>query len=165
MCEHYDILDKIVLFNDPVSGVRVRLHVFLPGYFDRPHNHRWTYSSLILKGGYKHVLYGSDDGLDDVVDPRKLEPVMVRHEEQGMTYTLHHSMIHAITADPYTMSLVIRGPAIKDRFLVSDRVTGECWWQYGHQLEDKQQADAKRMSSERLRRVIDGIVSRGDALR
>jgi len=41
LCEHYDILDKIVLHDDP-SGVRVRLHVFLPGYFDRPHNHRWS---------------------------------------------------------------------------------------------------------------------------
>jgi hypothetical protein len=66
LCEHYDILDKIVLHDDP-SGVRVRLHVFLPGHFDRPHNHRW--------------------------------------------------------------SLVIRGPAVKDRFLVMDRTTGQSWWQ------------------------------------
>ena len=41
LCEHYDILDKIVLYRDG-GGVRVRLHVFLPGYFDRPHNHRWS---------------------------------------------------------------------------------------------------------------------------
>jgi predicted metal-dependent enzyme (double-stranded beta helix superfamily) len=51
LCEHYDILDKIVLHDDP-SGWRLRLHVFLPGYFDRPHNHRWTYSSRILHGSY-----------------------------------------------------------------------------------------------------------------
>jgi hypothetical protein len=50
-CEHYDILDKIVLHDDP-SGWRLRLHVFLPGYFDRPHNHRRTYSSRILHGSY-----------------------------------------------------------------------------------------------------------------
>lgn len=161
MCEHYDILDKVVLYNDPVSGVRVRLHIFLPGYFDRPHNHRWTYTSLILKGGYKHTLYGTDEDLDDTLDPRELEPVMVRREEQGTTYTLHHSMIHAITADPHTMSLVVRGPAVKDRFIVSDRVTGRSWWQYGHQKEDPKEAIAKRMTPERLQFVIDQFATSG----
>ena len=57
LCEHYDILDKIVLHDDP-SGVRVRLHVFLPGYFDRPHNHRWSYASTILRGEYRHYMFG-----------------------------------------------------------------------------------------------------------
>jgi len=54
MCEHYDILDKIVLYSDDDPGVRIRLHVFLPGYFDRPHNHRWSYASKILRGHYRH---------------------------------------------------------------------------------------------------------------
>jgi hypothetical protein len=57
LCEHYDILDKIVLHSDE-SGVRLRLHVFLPGYFDRPHNHRWSYASTILRGEYRHYLFG-----------------------------------------------------------------------------------------------------------
>ncbi|MDQ3762735.1 MAG: hypothetical protein M3460_14035 [Actinomycetota bacterium] len=35
LCGHYDILDKIVLYDDP-TGWRLRLHVFLPGYFDGP---------------------------------------------------------------------------------------------------------------------------------
>ncbi len=30
LCEHYDILDKIVLHNDE-SGLRLRLHINLPG--------------------------------------------------------------------------------------------------------------------------------------
>lgn len=55
-------LDKIVLRNDQ-SGWRLRLHIFLPGYFDRSHNHRWTYSSRILHGSYTHTLYGTDDQL------------------------------------------------------------------------------------------------------
>jgi hypothetical protein len=55
LCEHYDILDKIVLHDAP-AGWRLRLHVFLDGYFDRPHNHRWTYTSRILSGSYAHPL-------------------------------------------------------------------------------------------------------------
>jgi hypothetical protein len=46
LAEHYDILNKIMLWDDP-GGFRLRLHVFLPGYFDRPQNHRWSYASTI----------------------------------------------------------------------------------------------------------------------
>jgi len=148
LCEHYDILDKIVLHDDP-SGVRVRLHVFLPGYFDRPHNHRWSYASTILRGQYRHYLFGDAD-LDKPIDPANLKALMVRDEQPGSTYALHHTMVHAVVAKPYTVSLVIRGPAVKDRFLVMDRKTGQSWWQYGASQEPAYDAEQKRMSVERL---------------
>jgi len=122
LCEHYDILDKVVLWDD-LSGVRVRLHVFLPGYFDRPHNHRWSYASAILRGEYVHYLFGNAE-LDEKVNPGSLKPLMARHERIGDAYALHHTMVHAVVAEPHTVSLVIRGPAVKDRFLVMDRKTG-----------------------------------------
>lgn len=62
LCEHYDILDKIVPHDDH-RGWPLRLHVFFPDYFDRPHNHRWTYSSHILRGSYPHTRYGTEDQL------------------------------------------------------------------------------------------------------
>jgi hypothetical protein len=148
LCEHYDVLDKIVLHDDE-SGVRVRLHVFLPGYFDRPHNHRWSYASMIMRGQYRHQLFGNAE-LDENVDPASLKALMVRQEQVGNAYALHHSMVHAVVAEPYTVSLVIRGPAIKDRFLVMDRKTGESWWQYGARQELAHEAAEKRMSIERL---------------
>jgi hypothetical protein len=148
LCEHYDILDKIVLHDDP-SGVRVRLHVFLPGYFDRPHNHRWSYASTILRGQYRHYLFGDAD-LDETIDPANLKALMVRDEQPGSTYALHHTMVHAVVAEPYTVSLVIRGPAVKDRFLVMDRKTGQSWWQYGASQEPAYDTEQKRMSVERL---------------
>jgi hypothetical protein len=148
LCEHYDILDKIVLHDDP-SGVRVRLHVFLPGYFDRPHNHRWSYASTILRGQYRHYLFGDAD-LDESIDPASLKALMVRDEQPGSTYALHHTMVHAVVAEPYTVSLVLRGPAVKDRFLVMDRKTGQSWWQYGANQEPAYDAEQKRMSVERL---------------
>jgi hypothetical protein len=153
LCEHYDILDKLVLWNDP-SGIRVRLHVFLPGYFDRPHNHRWSYASTILFGQYRHYLYG-DAELNEYVDPASLKALMVREERVGSTYTLHHTMVHAVVAEPYTVSLVIRGPACKDRFLVMDRRTGESWWQYGAIRESPEEAAKKRMTAERVTELTD----------
>jgi hypothetical protein len=148
LCEHYDILDKIVLHDDE-SGVRLRLHIFLPGYFDRPHNHRWSYASMILRGEYRHYLFG-DAELDTEVDPASLRALQVRQEQVGNTYALHHAMVHAVVAEPFTVSLVLRGPAIKDRFLVMDRKTGESWWQYGASQESTYDAEQKRMSVERL---------------
>jgi hypothetical protein len=153
LCEHYDILDKIVLHDDP-SGWRLRLHVFLEGYFDRPHNHRWTYTSRILSGRYTHTLYGADEDFTDEVDVASLTPRLVRIEEPGDTYTLHHSMIHSVTAHGETVTLIVRGPAVKDRFLVTDRVTGKAWWQYGAASEPAEAAAAKRMTREYLRERI-----------
>lgn len=161
LCEHYDILDKIVLHNDP-SGWRLRLHVFLPGYFDRPHNHRWTYSSRILHGSYTHTLYGTDDQLGDGnIDVGELTPRMVRTEETGSIYTLHHTMIHSVVAEPFTTSLIVRGPAVKDRFLVTDRTTGKAWWQYGAATENPKEAAKKRMTAEQANASLAKLVELG----
>lgn len=149
LCEHYDILDKLVLWDDR-SGVRIRLHIFLPGYYDRPHNHRWSYSSIILRGSYQHYLFGDPGDLGPNIDVSRLKPLMVRREVSGSTYTLHHNAIHAVVAEPYTVSLIVRGPAVKDRFLVMDRKTGASWWQYGANLEQASSALEKRMGPERL---------------
>jgi hypothetical protein len=151
LCEHYDILDKIVLWDDP-AGFRVRLHVFLPGYFDRPHNHRWSYASTILRGSYRHYLFGNAE-MDQDIAPGSLDAVMLRQETVGSTYALHHSMVHAVVAEPHTVSLVIRGPAVKDRFLVMDRKTGQSWWQYGAANESAEDAARKRMSVDRFREL------------
>lgn len=160
LCEHYDILDKIVIHDDP-TGWRLRLHVFLPGYFDRPHNHRWSYVSRILHGSYTHTLYGTEDLLGDTIDPATLVPRMVRTERRGDTYTLHHTMIHSVVAQPYTTSLIVRGPAVKDRFVVTDRHTGQAWWQYGAASEDPTEAARKRMSGDHAAACIHHLTELG----
>ncbi|RBO78527.1 hypothetical protein [Nocardia puris] len=152
LCEHYDILDKVVLHDDH-SGIRLRLHIFGPGYHDRPHNHRWTYASHILRGEYRHRLYGEAE-LDTEIDVSSLRAVHVRQERVGTSYALHHSAIHAVVAEPGTVSLVLRGPAIKERFLVMDAKNGQSWWQYGATNESPEAAAAKRMSAQRLEVLI-----------
>ncbi len=71
---------------------------------------------------------------------------MVRTESTGDFYTLHHTMIHSVTAQPYTTSLIVRGPAVEDRFLVTDRTAGQAWWQYGAATESLEEAARKRMT-------------------
>ncbi|WP_254205850.1 hypothetical protein [Nocardia alni] len=152
LCEHYDILDKIVLASEDDPGVRVRLHIFLPGYFDRPHNHRWSYASTILHGHYRHYLFGNAE-LDEQVEPSKLPVLHVREEPVGTTYALHHSMVHAVVAEPFTVSLVVRGPTVKEKFLVMDRHTNEAWWQFGAKDESEREAEKKQMSRTRFAEV------------
>ncbi len=153
LCEHYDILDKLVLFADDESGIRIRLHVFGPGYHDRPHNHRWTYASHILRGHYRHRIYSPVDLRADL-DPSTLHAVHVRRESIGASYALHHSAIHAVVAEPGTVSLVVRGPAMADRFLVMDNATGQAWWQYGAARESPEDADRKRMTQPRFEELV-----------
>jgi len=155
LCEHYDILDKIVLHVDE-SGVRLRMHIFWPGYYDRPHNHRWSYASTILRGQYRHYLFG-DAEVNETTEPSSLKALIVRQEQVGNAYALHHTMVHAVVAEPFTVSLVIRGPAVKDRFLVMDRKTGESWWQYGASQESAYDAEQKRMSHAQLSELTDRL--------
>jgi hypothetical protein len=60
-------------------------------------------------------------------------------------------MIHSVVAEPYTTSLVVRGPSVKDRFLVTDRRTGHAWWQYGATTEDPAESARKRMTADQAR--------------
>ncbi|MGH3943392.1 MAG: hypothetical protein ACRDTG_33180 [Pseudonocardiaceae bacterium] len=50
--------------------------------------------------------------------------------------------------------MIVRGPAVKDRFVVTDRTTGKAWWQYGAATETPEQAAAKRMTDSQLRNRI-----------
>jgi hypothetical protein len=161
LCEHYDILDKVVLADDPNAGVRLRLHRFLPGHFDRPHNHRWTYVTRVLAGGYTHYLYGDDADLSDATDVAGLRPVLVRREEAGAGYALDHRMVHAAVADADTVTLVVRGPAMKERFLVMDRVENRSWWQYGAAAEAAEEQRAKRMTTRRLNETVADLAALG----
>jgi len=57
----YNFMYKLVLYNAAELAVRLRLHVYQAGFFDRPHNHRWSFASHILRGGYVHRIFGSAD--------------------------------------------------------------------------------------------------------
>ncbi|MCP2278808.1 hypothetical protein [Nocardia amikacinitolerans] len=84
--------------------------------------------------------------------------MQVREETVGTSYTLSHKAIHAVVAEPGTVSLVVRGPAVADRFLVMDAATGAAWWQYGAAQESEADSRKKRMSRERMREVIDQLI-------
>ena len=147
MCERYDFLDKLVLADIPRSGIRIRLHLYRAGYYDRPHNHRWSFASRIMRGQYVHRIFGQDSDFTPDTDPSTLRPIHERVESSGAAYALHHTSIHTVQAEEGTVSLLIRGPAAKERFLILDRAAGGSFWAYGAATETPQQQAAKRMTT------------------
>lgn len=154
MCEGYDFMRKLVLHDNPGTGVRIRLHLYRDGFFDRPHNHRWSFASRILRGSYLHRIFGSDTGFDESTDVAGMRPLLVRHERPGSTYALHHNSVHSVAAEPDTISLLIRGPAAKDRFLIHDAINGGFFWVHGAAGETRQQRDNKRLTATQLADTI-----------
>lgn len=156
MCETYDFLDKLVLHDDTEHGYRIRAHLFRDGYFDRPHDHRWPFASMILTGSYRHTQYGSNAGFTDI-DPADLRPLSVRTERPGDWYALHHTAVHSVTAQSGTLSLVLRGPAVKDSFRIIDTDRASSFIVKGAAQETPAERATKRMSPDRLTTVITRI--------
>ena len=103
MCERYDFLDKLVLYDDPDLQVRVRLHLYRAGYFDRPHHHRWSFFSRIYQGQYLHRIFGRDSDFGEGTDPRTLRPLIERTERPGSSYALDHTTVHTVQAEADTI--------------------------------------------------------------
>jgi hypothetical protein len=158
MFEHYDILDKIVLYDDAETGARLRLHIFLPGYFDRPHDHRWAYTTYILSGHYEHYSYLPKDFTDrNQIDA--MVPSMVSTERRGSSYTYDSTLFHSIVAEPFTVSIILRGPAAKSQFLIVDRIEKTSWWQFGARDEGAASQLEKRMDDARLDECLNVLQS------
>lgn len=153
MCEGYDFMDKLVLYDSPDHQIRLRLHLYRSGYFDRPHNHRWPFASRILRGSYLHRLYGRDDQFTEDTDPDQLTPILERVERPGSTYALQHTSVHTVQAEADSISLLLRGPAAKERFLILDKAQGS-FWVYGAAQETPATRANKIMNPDQLDQTI-----------
>lgn len=159
MCERHRLLDKLVIF-EGAGGCRLRLHMSTQEHLDRPHDHRFSFTTHILAGGYRHVrheLVGQlgdtvpqavQDDFDAVPTDLRAVPRFVTHERAGHIYSLHHTEVHTIYTAPDTVSLFLRGPAEKDRSLITERATGRLWWRYGVDQEKPERRARKVMKPE-----------------
>ncbi|WP_328485571.1 hypothetical protein [Streptomyces zaomyceticus] len=172
MCERHQLLDYIVLYDALDRGFRLRLHLSTEDHHDRPHDHRFSFSSRIVAGGYTHTWYHLDGELYERPDPEarqylsrhhpdprgashldRLTPHLTRWEGPGNCYTLHHSAIHTTFTTPDTVSLFLRGPVEKDRSVIMDPAEGTLWWRFGRQDEPEQRRREKSMGTEAYRRI------------
>lgn len=148
-CELHALDDKIVLYDDLDRGFRIRLRLATADQHERAHTHRFSFSTLILRGMYHQAWYETDAVLDENVDVSSIKPVCYRDERAGSAFTIHHNAIHATQADPDTISLIMRGPAAKDRAIITQKETGRVWFRYGEKDETPERREKIRMPLEK----------------
>lgn len=161
-CESFDHLDKLVLWQSPDRSLRLRLHLFFPGYLDRPHNHRWSFVSRVLRGRYLHALYGEETQV--LSRAQRGRPPVIRHAYQvgaGSEYFLDHTLVHSLSTAELTASLVLRGPAVKDRYFTLDPEAGQVRWSLGAEREPAQARAAKSMTAAGFARVSRALAELG----
>lgn len=97
------------------------------------------------------------DQINENTDIKDLNPIIIQGEKIGSIYTLNHNVFHSIEAEPDTVSIVIRGPAVKDRFLIFDKLTNKKWWEYGRESETVEEIKRKQVSIEHIKDLIEKL--------
>lgn len=158
---HYERVDKLVLWNSDDKAMQVRLHIYANqpcsgkarnlADISEAHNHRWSFSTRILSGGYFHTIYRMDS-----LETGKsyLAPIMIRHEGLGSCYALHHSQYHSIVEEPNTVSLIVRGPIEKTSFQVITENEGEIQPKDSLILQTPEEKKQKTMTLEDYQKVL-----------
>lgn len=97
------------------SGCRVWLHQYKPratrgrGYAVVPHNHRYSFASIILRGGFTHHRFQRQgEHLGEVLRQREVF-------RADKIYTLTYDEIHSLSdISDLTMTLVVESPVIRN---------------------------------------------------
>ncbi len=182
LCEKVRDFKYMVLYDALDRGFRLRLHRFSEGQEDEPHNHRYSFSSFILKGSYAHTLYevaddnpqenepwqlhqptGTSDG-----DPlpgfsmTRLSSLMTQDQSAGSSYSMHHTSFHA-TALPAqnAYSLFLRGPAEKPSAIFLDPANRAYRWKFGRAQEPPGVLTARAFTQEDYRRFVEELEADG----
>lgn len=136
---HYNNFDKLVLISSLEPRYDLRMHVWWPKPYTKAteniHNHKWDFSSVLLKGSYSFELYeestngremyeydyvtrsGSDTYQMPFLRRANLELMSEGCMRAGDSYSLPHNILHRVICDhsTTTVSLIIRGRKKKDR--------------------------------------------------
>jgi predicted metal-dependent enzyme (double-stranded beta helix superfamily) len=160
-CEADDFSDRLVLYADPRRRFSIRLNFRASTNHHQPHNHRASFAALIMSGKYKHALYGganllTEDG-ENLPTPQAIQdlsPIVVREERVGDMYCLHHSAFHSTMAAHNHVSLVIKGPAAKDRLLILDVHNQRGKWLYSRESIRSAATTQNLMTHDRLSSLL-----------
>lgn len=154
-CESYPGMDKLVLWQSQDGALRLRLHLFSPGYTDRPHNHRWSFATRVLAGTYLHTVYGSGREVlsrgEQGIAPA---PLHVHEVSAGAGYFLDHELVHSLATETHTVSLVLRGPSTRPDYFTWEPAAGEVVWSLGAVRETADQRRDKAMSASGYARTV-----------
>ncbi|GAA1796021.1 hypothetical protein HC028_23240 [Planosporangium flavigriseum] len=125
---------KFVLRDELESGFRLRLHVWRDKVTDTPHSHRFNFATMVLAGGMTHYVHApnqdlypegisdfydthipiTDERVSGLIDPSKFSTEMAFPVVAGSAYFQSSSvMLTSTTVEPGTITLFVRGPAVR----------------------------------------------------
>lgn len=134
-CEQLQGIKKLVLIDDTEHDIRLRLHLFEDYSFDVAHNHKWSFFSTILKGGYTQFIHGELQN-DATAENIKRMPISTATSYSvGDSYFLRHNMVHSLRALPGTITLVIRGPITRPQSHWHDFKSDQHWKHSGDETD------------------------------
>ena len=136
----------------------MRISLFNHKYANRIHYHRWNYTASVLTGSYTQYMYGTCNE-DDITVLAPYDPIFIEKYRPNNIYSLEHTVVHSVKAEPDTISVCIRGKAFGDKFQTVDPKTNTSWWQYGSQLEAREERVMKSVSLDYLRMKVNHLIS------
>ena len=134
-CEQLQGIKKLVLIDDTANDIKLRIHLFEDYAFDVAHNHKWSFFSTVLKGGYTQFLHGEVGNNATTEDIQKMPVSTATRYEEGDSYFLRHNMVHSLRALPKTVTLVIRGPILRQQSLWHDFKSKKQWYHQGDETD------------------------------
>jgi len=156
MCEHNRLFDKLVLHDAPDRGFRIRMHRWSDVEMAAAHDHRWSFTTLLLTGGYEHACYDVIEAPDDTDQPgpefsgarMEVTEKFRTTQRAGDSYTIHHTVVHATFTLAHTITLLLRGPAEKSRSRRTQPETGKIWYGFGREDQTAEQIAKRRLSTD-----------------
>lgn len=159
--ERHQLLDYFVLADEPERNFRARLHLHTPVHKERPHNHRFAFTTFVMRGRYRHMWNVAGRPLNDLGSPRELQTIYETVEQAGSCYTISAEAIHTTYTLPGSVSLIIRGPTCMERSIIADRETDAITWRYGREQESPERRRKVTMSREDFHTLRGGLIGQG----
>ena len=176
-CECHELLERLDIYDARDRNFQIRFNFTTPVNSVRPHDHRYSFSTYILRGSYKHVWFDPGQEIYDQsrftnagehvdkahpdtgsgIKVNSMKPLFVTTERSGSQYTIHHACVHATITTPDSLSLIIKGPGEKKRSLIADRTKQMIWWRFGRSDEKADRIAQKKMPVEYYRCLRDKL--------
>ncbi|CAM4360170.1 hypothetical protein NONI108955_22545 [Nocardia ninae] len=108
--DHHPVMDRLTLWRDMERGIYLRLHVS-PGNNELiPHDHKYSFTTYILRGSYTHVWRRRTAPYRGKFSSEHVPLGLVTCERVGSCYTLGYSLVHQTMMEADTVTLFMRGP-------------------------------------------------------
>jgi len=109
-CDCHPVMDRLTLHRDDATGTYLRLHVARGGEEIMPHDHKYGFTTMILRGSYTHVWRRRTGARAGAFTSGDIVPGLVTIERPGSCYCLQYTQVHQTIMERDTVTLFLRGP-------------------------------------------------------